>query len=120
MVTTLTAKLKLHTTPDQFRALRQTQMAYRAALNYVSRYAFAHGKLSNKVGLQEGTYLDIRALWLARADGLFGPPAGGRHLQSALDQGQGECRRPRSGSHQTTVPWAGPGAHVRLAHADLS
>jgi hypothetical protein len=45
----------LHTTPDQFHALRQTQLAYREALNYVSRYAFAHGKMSNKVGLQEGT-----------------------------------------------------------------
>jgi putative transposase len=61
MNTTLTAKLKLHATPDQFRALRQTQLAYRDALNYVSRYAFAHGKLSNKVGLQEGTYLDVRS-----------------------------------------------------------
>jgi putative transposase len=30
-------------------------------LNYVSRYAFAHGKLSNKMGLQEGTYRDIRS-----------------------------------------------------------
>src|SRR5260221_3821259 len=57
----LTAKLKLHTTPDQFRALRQTQLAYRDALNYVSRYAFEHGKISNKVGLQAGTYLDIRS-----------------------------------------------------------
>ncbi len=56
----LTAKLKLHTTPDQFRALRQTQLAYRAALNYVSRYAFSHGKMSNKVALQESTYADIR------------------------------------------------------------
>jgi putative transposase len=61
MRTVLTAKLKLHTTPDQFHALRQTQLAYRDALNYVSRYAFAHGKLSNKMGLQEGTYRDIRA-----------------------------------------------------------
>jgi putative transposase len=61
MITTLTAKLKLHTTPEQFSALRQTQLAYRDALNYVSRYAFAHGKLSNKVSLQEGTYQDIRS-----------------------------------------------------------
>ena len=61
MHTVLTAKLKLHTTPAQFRALRQTQLAYRDALNYVSRYPFAHGKLSNPVGLQEGTYRDIRA-----------------------------------------------------------
>jgi IS605 OrfB family transposase len=60
MVTTLTAKLKLQTTPEQFRALRQTQLAYRAALNYVSRYAFEHGKMSNKVGLQGRTYQEIR------------------------------------------------------------
>lgn len=57
----LTAKLKLQTTPEQFRALRQTQLAYRDALNYVSRYAFAHGKMSNKVGLQEATYRGVRA-----------------------------------------------------------
>ena len=57
----LTAKLKLHTTPEPFRALRQTQLAYRDALNNVSRYAFARGKLSNKVGLQVGTYQELRA-----------------------------------------------------------
>src|SRR5690349_6015833 len=57
----ITAKLKLQTTPDQLKALRQTQLAYRDALNYVSLYAFEHGKMSTKVGLQEGTYLDIRS-----------------------------------------------------------
>src|SRR5260370_37504330 len=57
----LTAKLKLHTSPEQFRTLCQTQLAYRDALNYASRYAFARGKLSNKVALQQGTYADIRA-----------------------------------------------------------
>ena len=57
----ITAKLKLHATPDQFRALRQTQLAYRDALNFVSRYAFEHGKMSNQMGLQEATYLDVRA-----------------------------------------------------------
>jgi predicted transposase len=56
----LSAKLKLHTTPDQFQALRATQLAYRDALNYVSQYAFDHGKKSNKVALQEGTYQDLR------------------------------------------------------------
>jgi putative transposase len=61
MHSVITAKLKLQTTPDQFRALRQTQLAYRAALNDVSRYAFEHGKMSNKVALQDGTYLDVRA-----------------------------------------------------------
>src|ERR1700693_4903403 len=57
----LTAKLKLQTTPEQFQALRATQLAYRDALNYVSRYAFEHGKMSNKVRLQDGTYREIRA-----------------------------------------------------------
>src|SRR5437764_1938834 len=61
MKVTLVAKLKLHPTPEQFKALRQTQLAYRDALNYVSQYAFEHGKMSNKVGLQEGTYQEIRA-----------------------------------------------------------
>lgn len=60
MKTTLTAKLKLHTSPEQFQALRATQLAYRDALNYVSSYAFEHGKMSNKVGLQNGTYQDLR------------------------------------------------------------
>jgi IS605 OrfB family transposase len=55
------AKLKLRTTPEQFHALRATQLAYRDALNYVSRYAFEHGKMSNKVRLQAGTYREIRA-----------------------------------------------------------
>jgi putative transposase len=57
----ISAKLKLHTTADQFAALRQTQLAYRDALNYVSRYSFEHGKISNKVALQEGTYDELRA-----------------------------------------------------------
>src|SRR5258708_18341230 len=56
-----TATRKLHAAHDQFRALRQTQLASRDALNFVSRYAFAHGKRSNKMGLQEATYLDVRA-----------------------------------------------------------
>ncbi len=60
MNTTLSAKLKLNTTPEQFKALRATQLAYRDALNYVSQYAFEHGKMSNKVGLQTATYQEIR------------------------------------------------------------
>jgi putative transposase len=60
----ITAKLKLLATPEQHQMLRQTQLAYRDALNYVSRYAFAHGKLSNTERLQQGTYRDIRVLLL--------------------------------------------------------
>src|SRR6266581_1052430 len=59
----LSAKLKLHTTPNQFRALRQTQLAYRDALNYVSRYAYAHGKKSNQQWLQKETYAEVRAVY---------------------------------------------------------
>ncbi len=57
----LTAKLKLHTTPEQFQALRQTQLAYRNGLNYVSQYAFEHGKMSSSRALQRDCYDDIRA-----------------------------------------------------------
>ncbi len=61
MKTVLTAKLKLNMSPEQFKALRATQLAYRDSLNYVSQYAFDHGKMSNKVALQEGTYDEVRA-----------------------------------------------------------
>ena len=61
MKTTISAKLKLHPAPAQFQALRHTQLAYRDALNFVSRYAFVHGKMSNKIGLQAGTYAELRA-----------------------------------------------------------
>src|SRR2546421_5072326 len=61
MKTVRTAKIKLHTTPPQFAKLRQTQLAYRDSLNYVSQYAFENGKLSNKVKLQDATYTEIRA-----------------------------------------------------------
>jgi len=69
--TTITAKLKLHTTPAQFKALRTTQLTYRDALNYVSQYAYAHGKMSNKVGLQEANVCpDTCTLQAACSDGL--------------------------------------------------
>jgi len=57
----ITAKLKLITTLEQHHALRQTQLAYRDALNHVSQYAFEHGKTSNEKRLREGMYYDIRA-----------------------------------------------------------
>ena len=56
----ITAKLKLHTSPEQFAQLRKTQLAYRDALNYVSQYAYVHGKSSNRVFLQDGTYDEVR------------------------------------------------------------
>jgi predicted transposase len=57
----ITAKLKLLTTPNQHDALRLTQLAYRDALNYISSYAFEHGKTSNEKQLHKGTYYDVRA-----------------------------------------------------------
>src|SRR5712691_1846196 len=63
MKTVITAKLKLHTSCEQFQALRTTQLAYRDALNYVSRYAFAHGKKSNQQWLQHQTYAEVRAVY---------------------------------------------------------
>jgi len=60
MKTIITAKLKVHATPEQFKALRTTQLAYRDALNAVSRYAFEQGKMSNQQALQRGMYDEIR------------------------------------------------------------
>jgi len=59
----MTAKLKLHTTPSQFQALRRTQLAYRDALNYVSRYAYEHGKMSSGRALQRDCYDEIRRVY---------------------------------------------------------
>ena len=56
----ITAKLKLITEPGQFAALRQTQLAYRDALNAVSRYAFSQGKTSNVTRLHKGMYTELR------------------------------------------------------------
>src|SRR5258708_8752347 len=56
----ITAKLKLHTDTAQFQALRHTQLACREALNMVSRYAFAHGKMSNQQALQRACYEQMR------------------------------------------------------------
>src|SRR5260221_13380600 len=56
----ITAKLKLHPEAVQFQALRRAQRAYRDALNAVSRYAFAHGKMSNQQALQHACYEQMR------------------------------------------------------------
>ena len=57
----LTAKLKLLPTPEQFAALRATQLAYRDALNAVSVYAFEQSKTSNVVRLHKGMYAELRS-----------------------------------------------------------
>ncbi len=56
----ITAKLKLITTPDQFQAFRETQLAYRDALNAVSSYAFEQGKTSKVTRLHKGMYAELR------------------------------------------------------------
>ena len=61
MQTTLTTKLKLVTTPEQFCQLRLTQLAYRDALNQASQHAFVHGKTSNSQRLHRDLYLETRA-----------------------------------------------------------
>jgi predicted transposase len=58
-----TAKLKVAVTPEQYAALRATQRAYQEALNFVSQYAFAHGKMSNQKRLQRDTCADVRAMF---------------------------------------------------------
>ncbi len=57
----ISAKIQLQTTPEQCTALRTTQLAYRDALNAMSRYAFANGKSSNTKKLHSGMYDEIRA-----------------------------------------------------------
>ncbi len=57
----ISAKLKLHTTPEQFQALRWTQLAYRDGLNAVSRYAYEQGKTSSNQKLHQGMYATLRA-----------------------------------------------------------
>ena len=56
----ITAKLKLTTTPEQFQALRTTQLAYRDALYAVSHYTFQHGKTSRNTTLHKGMYAELR------------------------------------------------------------
>lgn len=56
----ITAKLKLAANPAQREQLRNTQLAYRDALNFVSKWAFANGKTSKQDRLQKACYADIR------------------------------------------------------------
>jgi hypothetical protein len=62
MKVTMTARLKLLTTPEQFQALCQMHVAYRDALHAVSRYVYVHGERRNQQRLQCECYDDIR-LW---------------------------------------------------------
>jgi predicted transposase len=96
----ITAKLTLHTTPEQFAALRATQLAYRDALNVVSRYAYTHGKMSHQRRLQEGTYDDIRTL--------YGLPA------------QMACNVPRQVGATSKSLWTRARKHAELRRAGIT
>lgn len=61
MKTLITAKLKLTAGLEEHQSLRRTELAYRDALNYTSRVAFANGKMSNQMRLQKLVYRNIRA-----------------------------------------------------------
>ena len=56
----ITAKLKLKTKLGELRLLRQTQLAYRDALNYVSEWSFTNNKVSSETKLHQGTYRSVR------------------------------------------------------------
>ncbi|KMW69991.1 transposase, partial [Limnoraphis robusta CS-951] len=49
----VTAKFKLDLSPEQKEAVRQVTLAYRDALSYASRVAYANNKLSNGTKLQK-------------------------------------------------------------------
>jgi putative transposase len=56
----ITAKLKLKTKLGEHRLLRQTQLAYRDALNYVSEWSFTNNKVSSETKLHQATYRSVR------------------------------------------------------------
>ena len=57
MKTTMTAKLKLHDRREsRFKHCARHNWRIVMALNYASRYAFEHGKMSKSAALQDGTY----------------------------------------------------------------
>ena len=104
----LTAKLKLHTDAAQFQALRSTQLAYRDALNFVSQYSFAHGKMSNQIRLRDATYYELRARYGLPAQMATNVPRKARSdLQSAVDQSPPECRSAQAWLHQTPLQGVG-------------
>ena len=57
----ITAKLKLHLSPEQKSALPNLSLAYRDALNYTSQIAFENGKTSGGAKLQKLVYQDLRS-----------------------------------------------------------
>jgi len=103
MLIALTANLKLQATPEQFHALRRTQLAYRDALNEVSRYAFAHDKMSKTAGLQAGTHLVSRSRFGLPAQLICSVPRQVGPLQDLGDEGEGQRRCAGGGLHKETL-----------------
>ena len=105
----ITAKLKLTPTPGQFQALRETQLAYRDALNAVSRYAFEQGKTSNVTKLHKGMYAELRARYhlpSQLACSVERQIAATRHR--TLDQTLEECCASSCEDHKKTLQGSGP------------
>src|SRR5262249_12417747 len=120
MQTTITAKLKLVTTPEQYATLRQVQLAYRDALNQASQYAFAHGKTSNSQRVHQALYDEVRAthgLPSQMACSVFRQVAATRHR--TLDEMVEERRSAQGRLDPETLQRAGQAAPLRFAHGDL-
>src|ERR1051326_5175150 len=119
MKKTLTAKLKLLTTPDQFRAARHHAR--------VSRWLelCQHLRLCPPENQQRQapTKSDLcrlaHSVWFAGSDGLQRPTSGGCHLQGTVDQSQEKCRSPSFGLHQTPLQGPGQRAALRLTDAHV-
>jgi IS605 OrfB family transposase len=96
----ISAKLKLYTDKGQFQALRTTQLAYRDALNHVSQYAFANGKISSQRALQQSCYDDVRATYHLPAQMACNVPrqvgATYKTLWTKLKQNMADCREGRA------------------------
>jgi putative transposase len=120
MKITLTAKLKLLTTPAQFQALRATQLAYRAALNYVSAYSFAHRKTSSGKRLQKATYADLRSQFGLPAQMACNVPRQvGATYRALWTKARKNAEARRLGSTKRRGLRAGQRTPLRLSHPHL-
>ncbi len=59
----ITAKLKLELSHSQKQLVRQTTLAYRDALNYASRIAFEHNKMSSGLALKKKVYNQLSSVY---------------------------------------------------------
>ena len=118
MKITLTAKLKLVPSADQFRTLRATQLAYRAALNFVSAYSFAHRKTSSGKRLQKATYADLRSQFGLPAQMACNVPRQvGATYKGLWTKARKNAEARRLGERLAARREPGQGTPLRLAHA---